>query len=30
MRYAFLERTAEREGCALIATGHHQRDNAET
>lgn len=30
MRYAFLEETAEREGCALIATGHHSGDNAET
>ncbi len=30
MRYAFLEETAEREGCALIATGHHAGDNAET
>ena len=30
MRYAFLEETAEREGCALIATGHHAGDQAET
>ena len=30
MRYAFLEETAEREGCTLIATGHHSGDNAET
>jgi len=30
MRYAFLEETAAREGCALIATGHHAGDNAET
>ena len=29
-RYAFLERTAQAEGCALIATGHHAGDNAET
>jgi tRNA(Ile)-lysidine synthase len=30
MRYAFLEETAQREGCTLIATGHHAGDNAET
>lgn len=30
MRYRFLEETAEREGCTLIATGHHAGDNAET
>ena len=30
MRYAFLTETAEREGCALIATGHHAGDQAET
>ena len=30
MRYAFLEQTAREEGCALIATGHHAGDNAET
>lgn len=30
MRYAFLEETAAAEGCALIATGHHAGDNAET
>ncbi len=30
MRYAFLERTALEQGCALIATGHHAGDNAET
>lgn len=30
LRYAFLEETAEREGPALIATGHHAGDNAET
>ena len=30
LRYAFLEQTAEGEGCALIATGHHAGDNAET
>jgi tRNA(Ile)-lysidine synthase len=30
MRYAFLEETARREGCTLIATGHHAGDNAET
>lgn len=30
MRYAFLEETAEREGCTLIVTGHHAGDNAET
>ena len=30
MRYAFLEETAEREGCRLIATGHHAGDQAET
>ena len=30
MRYSFLEQTARAEGCALIATGHHAGDNAET
>lgn len=30
LRYAFLEGAAEREGLALIATGHHAGDNAET
>lgn len=30
MRYAFLEETAKREGCRLIATGHHSGDQAET
>lgn len=30
MRYAFLRETAQREGCALIATGHQAGDNAET
>lgn len=30
MRYAFLEETAKREGCDLIATGHHAGDHAET
>ena len=30
LRYAFLEQTAQAEGCALIATGHHAGDNAET
>lgn len=30
MRYAFLEETAERTDCTLIATGHHAGDNAET
>lgn len=30
LRYAFLERTAQAEGCALIATAHHAGDNAET
>ena len=30
MRYAFLAETAEREGCALIATGHHAGDQTET
>lgn len=30
MRYRFLAETAEREGCARIATGHHAGDNAET
>ena len=29
-RYRFLERTARETGCALIATGHHAGDNAET
>lgn len=30
LRYAFLEQTAQAEGCALIATAHHAGDNAET
>ena len=30
LRYAFLEETAEREGCAAILTAHHADDNAET
>lgn len=30
LRYAFLEETARQEGLALIATGHHAGDNAET
>ena len=30
LRYAFLERTARERGDALIATGHHAGDNAET
>ena len=30
LRYAFLEQTAQAEGCTLIATGHHAGDNAET
>ena len=30
LRYAFLHRTAAESGCALIATGHHAGDNAET
>ncbi len=30
LRYAFLKGAAEREGLALIATGHHAGDNAET
>lgn len=30
MRYAFLRDAAARTGCALIATGHHSGDNAET
>jgi tRNA(Ile)-lysidine synthase len=29
-RHAFLRRVAESEGCALIATGHHADDQAET
>lgn len=29
-RYRFLEDTARETGCALIATGHHAGDNAET
>lgn len=30
LRYAFLQETAAREGCALILTAHHADDNAET
>lgn len=30
LRYAFLQEIAEREGCTLIATGHHAGDQAET
>ncbi len=30
LRYAFLEQTAEELGAAVIATGHHALDNAET
>lgn len=30
LRYRFLEDTARETGCALIATGHHAGDNAET
>ncbi len=30
LRYAFLERAAEENGCAFIATAHNARDNAET
>ena len=30
LRYAFLEKTAEREGFAFIATAHNAGDNAET
>lgn len=30
MRYEFLTKTAEKESCTLIATGHHAGDNAET
>lgn len=30
VRYAFLEEAARQEGLALIATGHHAGDNAET
>ena len=30
LRYAFLEETAAREGCAAILTAHHADDNAET
>lgn len=30
LRYAFLEQAAQADGCALIATGHHAGDNAET
>ena len=30
LRYAFLEETARQEGLALVATGHHAGDNAET
>lgn len=30
LRYQFLQQTAADTGCALIATGHHALDNAET
>lgn len=30
VRYAFLARTARARGCAVIATGHHADDQAET
>lgn len=30
LRYAFLRRAAETEGCAVICTAHHAGDNAET
>lgn len=30
LRYRFLEEAADELGCALIATGHHAGDNAET
>lgn len=30
LRYEFLQETAEREGCGLIATAHNADDNAET
>lgn len=30
LRYKFLQETAEREGCGLIATAHNADDNAET
>ena len=30
LRYAFLERTADAQGCEKIATAHHAEDNAET
>lgn len=30
LRYAFLERTAQAEGCGRIATAHNAGDNAET
>ena len=30
LRYAFLERAAEAQGCDRIATAHHAEDNAET
>lgn len=30
LRYRFLEETAERSGCDLIATAHNAEDNAET
>lgn len=30
LRYAFLRRAAEEEGCAVICTAHHADDNAET
>ena len=30
LRYAFLEQTAEEQGCSRIATAHNAEDNAET
>ncbi|HQI49996.1 MAG TPA: tRNA lysidine(34) synthetase TilS, partial [bacterium] len=30
LRYAFLQETARRRGCTVIATGHHAGDQAET
>jgi len=30
LRYAFLSRAAEAEGCSLVCTAHHADDNAET
>jgi len=30
LRYAFLQRTAQEQGCTRIATAHHAGDNAET